>query len=110
MLKLGTVVRGMSTSLDLFEFDVHTMTWTAKPRSVEFVIEKEVLGSGGFREVFKATSSTQGFTDITWVVKNYLPEALSIIEKTKQSVEEHTRKVIQMHMHMHMHMHAHVNF
>lgn len=89
---------GTSTAIDLYEFNVDTMTWSTNPMTVEFVVEEEVLGMGGFREVFKATSSTKGFTESTWVVKKYLPEAISVIEKTKQSIEDHTRKVVQMHL------------
>lgn len=99
MLKLGKIIQSESSYImDVYGFDVHTMTWSGKARSVEFVLEKDVLGTGGFREVFKATSKTPGFADIVWVVKKYLPEALTIIQATNQSVEEQTKKVIQMHM------------
>ena len=75
------------------------MTWTTKPITVEFVVEEDVLG--GFWEVFKTTvakSSNADFSDTTWVIKKYLPEALTVIDITKQTVEEHTKKVVQMHM------------
>ncbi len=45
----------MLTSFDLYEFTVQTMTWTTKPITVEFVVEKDAFGVGGFWEVFKAT-------------------------------------------------------
>ena len=32
------------------------------------------------------------------VIKKYLPGALTVIDITKQTVEEHTKKVVQMHM------------
>jgi hypothetical protein len=99
MLKLGTVIKGTSTSFDLYEFNVQTMTWTTKPITVEFVVEEDVLGVGGFREVFKATvAKSSNDTDTTWVIKKYLPGALTVIDITKQTVEEHTKKVVQMHM------------
>lgn len=98
MLKLGTVIEEKYSTIELHEFDVHTMTWSSKPTSVKFCIEKDLLGQGGFREVYKATSSTPGFSDTVWVVKKYLLEALAIIKSTKQTIEEHTMKVVQMHM------------
>ncbi len=56
MLKLGTVIKSMSTSFDLYEFNIQKMTWTTKPITVEFVVEEDALGVGGFREVFNVTS------------------------------------------------------
>ena len=61
----------MLTSFDLYEFTVQTMTWTTKPITVEFVVEKDAFGVGGFWEVFKATvakSSNAEFSDVTWVI------------------------------------------
>ena len=98
MLKLGTVIKDKSTPLELFEFDVHSMAWSANGRTVNFVVDEKVLGAGGFREVFKATSDGNEFADSTWVVKRYLPEAITIIGKTNQTVMYHTKKVVQMHM------------
>ncbi|CAB3977533.1 Hypothetical predicted protein [Paramuricea clavata] len=72
-----------------------TMTWTTKPIKEEFVVEEDVFGVGGFREIFKATvanSSTAEFSDTTRVIKKYLPGALTVIDITKQTVEEHTKK------------------
>ena len=97
MLKLGTVIKDTSTPLELFEFDVHSMTWS-NGTTVNFVVDEKVLGAGGFREVFKATSDAHEFADSIWVVKKYLPEAITIIGKTNQTVMEHTKKVVQMHM------------
>ena len=53
MLKLGTVIKDKPTALELFEFDVHSMTWSANGKIVNFVVDEKVLG--GFRKVFKAT-------------------------------------------------------
>jgi hypothetical protein len=58
------------------------MTWTTKPITVEFVVEEDVLGVGGFRQVFKTTvakSSNAEFSDTTRVIKKYLPGALTVI-------------------------------
>ena len=97
MLKFGTVIKYTSTPLELFEFDVHSMTWS-NGTTVNFIVDEKVLGAGGFREVFKATSDAHEFADSIWVVKKYLPEAITIIGKTNQTVMEHTKKVVQMHM------------
>lgn len=50
-----------------------------------------------FREAFKATSDTLGFSGVTWVIKKYLKGTLEDIIKTNQTVESHTRKAVQMH-------------
>jgi hypothetical protein len=64
---------------------------------VEFVVNKEPIGSGGFRQVFEATSQTKGFDTKKWVVKKYLAKTVADIEFLQQTVETHTKKLIQMH-------------
>ena len=98
MIKLVTVEKDTSTAFELFEFDVHDMTWSTNCRTLFFIVDEQVLAANGFREVFKATSDAREFADSTWVIKKYLPEAVTIIGKTNQTVEEHTKKVVQMHM------------
>ena len=62
------------------------------------MIEKDVLGSGGFRQAFKARSSSPNFSNAIWVVKKYLPSTVNeITEDIKITIEEHTQKVMQMH-------------
>ena len=62
------------------------------------MIEKDVLGSGGFRQAFKARSSSPNVNNATWVVKKYLARAAKeITEDIKITIEEHTKKVVQMH-------------
>lgn len=62
------------------------------------MIEKDVFGSGGFRQAFKARSSSPNFSNAVWVVKKYLPStAEEITEDIKITIEEHTKKVVQMH-------------
>ena len=62
------------------------MTWSTNSTTVNFVVDEEVLAAGGFREVFKATSDAREFADSTWVIKKYLPEAVTIIGKTNETV------------------------
>ena len=73
------------------------MTWSSTPRSIDFLIEKEPFGVGGFHQAFKATSSVPDFCKTTWVVKRYLERSVEDIHATNQSVEHHTKKVVQMH-------------
>ncbi|KAJ7371602.1 hypothetical protein OS493_024278 [Desmophyllum pertusum] len=99
MMKLGKVINDKSTeSIELFTFDLTDMAWSSQTSTVEFSIVKEPFGKGGFREAFKATSKTPGFQHQQWVVKKYLKSAVDIIEETKQTIEQHTKKVVQMHM------------
>ena len=99
MMKLGKVISQKSTTpINVSSFDLVKMAWSGKETVVYFSIEKESVGTGAFREAFKAKSVTQGFASSTWVVKKYLPTALDVIEATNQTVEQHTRKVVQMHM------------
>lgn len=50
------------------------MTTTAEdgmgcPSTIEFCIERGTFGSGGFCDVYKATSLARGFASKTWVCK-----------------------------------------
>ena len=95
MLKLGKVVHDKSTeSVRLYTFDVNEMSWSGNPQTVEFAIQREAFGTGGFRRAFQATSKAPGFQDRKWVVKKYLKVALENIAATKQTVEQHTKKVV----------------
>ena len=66
------------------------MTWTGRPTTVEFSIEPEPFGTGGFRNAFKATSNDRGFQGSTWVVKRYLDKASKDILAIGQILEKHT--------------------
>ena len=75
-----------------------TMVWSTVDIPVEFQISKDLLGQGGFRKAYRAKSNTQEFLNAEWVVKRYKTSALiKEIEAMNQSVEQHTRKVVQMH-------------
>ncbi|XP_077869811.1 transient receptor potential cation channel subfamily M member 6-like [Saccoglossus kowalevskii] len=98
MLKLGKDISEKSkTVINLFSFDIHQMAWSLMPRVVEFTIDKEPFGTGGFRHAFKGVSRTANFNTSVWVIKKYLPDALKSIQDTHQTVEQHTKKVVQMH-------------
>ena len=97
MMRLGKVINGSTVTIDLFTFAIADMTWSS-PSVVEFSLAKEPFGEGGFRKAFKATSKTAGFCNQQWVVKRYLESAVDIIQRTKETLEQHTKKVVQMHM------------
>ena len=42
--------------------------------TVEFRIADQPFASGGFREAFKATSDTPGFSGVTWIIYQKIPE------------------------------------
>ena len=86
-----------STIISIYEFDFNNMLWSNFPIKAEFMIEDSPLGSGGFREAFKATSTTDGFKERTWVIKKYLEQALDFIEQTNETEQTHTQKSVQMH-------------
>ena len=99
MLKLRKVIHDRCTDImQLYTFDVNQMSWSRNPQEVEFAIEKEPFGIGGFWRAFQASSTTPGYHNCKWVVKKYLQAAIDNIEAVKQTVEQHTKKVVQMHM------------
>ena len=96
MLKLGKVVESTEV-VNLYQFDLSRMTWSTVPKPVKFNISKDLLGEGAFRRAYKAETDDREFSAFTWVVKEYKSCALDVISETKQSVEAHTKKVVQMH-------------
>ena len=98
MLKLGREIKSIpATEILVYHFDFKNLTWGSVPDKVEFVIDEDALGTGGFRQAFKATSQSKGFDHTSWVVKKYLAKTVSDIEILGQTVEQHTKKVVQMH-------------
>ncbi|KAJ7356125.1 hypothetical protein OS493_026505 [Desmophyllum pertusum] len=97
MLKLGKAITQSTTSVSIYSFDLQQMSWSRIPSTIDFSIQKEPFGTGGFREAYKATSNAKGFESTTWVIKKYLPKTVSDIQATGQTVEQHTKKVVQMH-------------
>ena len=97
MLRLGKPISNTTTSAQIFNFDMSAMAWTGRPTTVEFSIEPEPFGTGGFCNAFKATSNDRGFQGSTWVVKRYLDKASKDILAIGQTLEKHTKKVVQKH-------------
>lgn len=59
-------------------------------------LKKEPIGTGGFRQAFEATSQTKGFNTKKWVIKKYLTKTVEDIQFLNQTVESHTKKIVQM--------------
>ena len=93
-----SAIKYKPTVIDLHEFDLEIATWSKVTTTVEFREEKEPFGSGGFREAHKATTKHPNFKDNLWVIKRYLPKAKEGIASTKKTMEQHTRKTVQMHL------------
>ena len=83
MLKLGKVTDDKigTQPIELFTFNISEMAWSSNSTTVEFSIEKEPFGVGGFREAFKARTKARGFVNCLWVVKKYLSSTEATIEQ-----------------------------
>lgn len=99
LLRLGKVInKSTSTVIEIHRFDIEHMEWCSMPAEVEFIIQDKSFAHGGFREAFKATSQTAGFSGCTWVLKKYLPKTLNDIEEIGHTPEQHTKKAVQGHL------------
>ncbi len=67
---------------------------------MEFEISEDVLGEGGFHKAYKATTTTKGYAEKTWVVKRYKQEALAIIGEIGQTVKDQVKKVWKLSRHI----------
>lgn len=97
MLQLGKTIEETSTSIEIFPFNLQEMSWPTCGERADFTVAKKPFASGGFREAYKASSNSARFKVNTWVVKKYLPETLTVLEEMNETVESHTKKVVQMH-------------
>ena len=61
MLKLGKVITQSTTSVYIFAFNFNEMSWSKTPSTVDFSLDKEPFGTGGFRQAFKAKSNDKEF-------------------------------------------------
>ena len=100
MLGLGKVVKTPSDSviINVYTFNMETLTWSLIPVRAEFQVAGIHFGEGGFRRAYRATSCTAEFKGAQWVVKKYLPSTLECVEKTNQSLEDYTKKTVQTHL------------
>jgi hypothetical protein len=67
--------------------------WVFLGNTLDLLVEADSFSSGGFRNAYLDVGNKQ-----KWVIKTYNEKALDTITETLQtSVEDHTRKQIQMH-------------
>lgn len=59
MLRLGKLIPNTTTSVEIFNFDMSVMAWTGRPTAVEFSIESQPFGTGGFRRPLKRLLMTE---------------------------------------------------
>lgn len=97
MLKLGSQLENKSVTIKVYKFDLSYMEWSLIPYEAELVMSEKPFASGGFREVFKATSITEGFKHTTWVIKKYTDHTKKLLEEMMQTEEAHVKKCVQMH-------------
>ncbi len=82
MMKLGKIIDSRKTTVvDLYSFDLDLMTWSKVPQTVEFLVEANPLGQGGFRSVYKTTTHHAEFKKCSWVIKKYLPDAVAPLKQ-----------------------------
>lgn len=99
MLRLGREIKSThdTTEISIYSFDLEKMSWAPTPNKTLFVLDNDPIGTGGCRQAFKATSQTKGFDKASWVVKKYLKKTVDDIVYLGQTVEQHTKKSVQMH-------------
>lgn len=97
LLKAGQLIkpkRKNQVSLLLEKFNIKEQEWVSVGKSLDLLVETESFSSGGFRNAFLGVCKDKQ----KWVIKNYNDKAVETITETlKSSVEDHTRKQIQMH-------------
>ena len=71
MLKLGREIKSPLTEILVYQFDFANLTWPSNPDKVMFQMSKEPIGTGRFRQAFKATTQTHG----GWLPRGFFPEA-----------------------------------
>ena len=103
LLRAGKLVKPkQKVLLHLEQFDVTKCTWL-KSGAIAVEIEEKKFSSGAFRDAFHARytptdSQTDQSNAVEWVVKKYQEKSLrTITEVLHMTVEDHTRKQVQMH-------------
>ncbi|CAB4028783.1 transient receptor potential cation channel subfamily M member 6-like, partial [Paramuricea clavata] len=100
LLRAGKLVRPPQlTTLSLEMFDVEKCEWIKTPLTLSVEIEETKFDSGAFRDAFRAKCTDKSSSLVgEWVIKKYRDEAITTIqEQLQMTVEDHTRKQVQMH-------------
>ena len=96
MLKLGKIIQPTEEIVTLYieEFKIRDKTW-AQPFEVTLSISKQKFASGGCRDAYIATPIS-GLQPGKYVLKKIREEKVGEIKQLFKSIEEHTRKAVQM--------------
>ncbi len=94
LLRAGKLVKKeLPTKIELEAFNIQMRLW--EPSEIRsFVLDKERFARGGFRDAFKAVDTSDRSI---WVVKRYHQKALDSMDVVEMTLEEHTRKQVQLH-------------
>lgn len=99
LLRAGKLVRPpLKKDLSVEMFDVENCKWV-KCSVLSVEIEETKFDSGAFRDAFRAKCVDKScYLSGEWVIKKYKEEAVTTIqEQLQMTVENHTRKQVQMH-------------
>ena len=100
LLKAGKLIKPKPKEqvvLQLEQFDVKTSEWHQMPK-LELAVQTTNFASGAFRDAYKCEAINEQGTKKVWVVKTYNDRAnTTITDDLLSSVENHTRKQVQMH-------------
>ena len=81
-------------TVKLEEFKLSEKSW-GQPFEVTLSLSKEKFASGSFRDAY-LTEPLSGISSGKYVLKRFKADQLEEIKKLFKSIEEHTRKVVQM--------------
>ena len=96
MIQLGKLIppsREIAT-MQMEEFDVQTRSWR-EPFEATISLEIKKFATGGCRDAYKATALKGLHGNL--VVKQYREDQIEALDSLFTSVENHTRKTVQMH-------------
>lgn len=98
LLKAGKLIKPPKTStFNLELFDVYKCQWV-NASTITLRVNDEKFASGAFRDAYKAECLDPPDLRGNWVLKWYQDTSKTTIETTlRMSVEDHTRKQVQMH-------------
>lgn len=98
MTKLGKLLKKHSKAerYVVESFNVKEKVWGTVGH-IAFEVEDIMVGEGGFRKALKARSSHQLFKNEIWIIKKYKDAAKETIKELGDSIEDQTRKCVQMH-------------
>lgn len=98
MLQIGKLIQPKvdAVTLQLEQFDLKAREWLP-PFEVRVSLSKKKFASGAFRDAYEATVISGGLQPgEKYVLKKFKEEQTKEVEKLLHSIEDHTRKMVQM--------------